>query len=105
MFSEYWTRVKEASELMATMKAAVFRFTFLDSDACHCVTLKSTFIKCLTSKAILHWLLHDHDESRRLAVECVCEVIAITEGFSDDDYPLMDVSIGVSVRVNVRALY
>lgn len=105
MISEYWTLLRDASDLIATMKMAILRSAFSDNDACHSVTLKCNLIKCLTSKGILHWLLHDHDESRRLAVECVYEVISITEGFRDDEYPLADACVGVSGRVDTRSLY
>lgn len=106
MISEYWKLMKDASDLTATMKVAALRATFSANDTYYRVSLKCTLIKSLTAQAMLHWLQHDHHDSRRLAAESVCEIISITEMLTDDEYPLMDVVVSVcgSVHLDVTTL-
>lgn len=96
--ARYWALLRDVSELAANMKLAYIRAAYSADELCHFSTLKSTLIKSLTAKAMVHWLLDNLDQSRRFAAESVCEIAAVTESLADEEYHLLDVVVSVSLE-------
>ncbi|GJE98520.1 Zn(II)2Cys6 transcription factor domain-containing protein [Phanerochaete sordida] len=104
-YTAYWAALEESARHLALLYPQMLQASLhADLDA-HTLCLKTALVVALAAQIELHALPgFCHAESRQKALSSAVEVVGLTRGWTDQDYAMLEPTLGICYRVVANAL-
>lgn len=103
-YTQYWETLEDAAQHVAVLYPQMLQASLYD-DVQHALCLKVCIIVALAAQIELHRMPgYYHAESRQKALTTILEVISLTRGLRQEDYAMLEPTLGVRATTRSPSL-